>query len=212
MDWGDASPSAQSKSVFRTSARILVQVSDVNPMAIADSGASHVILPMTALCDDKSANQVNLRLVAGEIAAVEVHRRSLLSTLLYQCPLGRMICNLQLTAIWTPKSLTLSCVGKSGTAHGLMQCPIYTLFHSKSVLDVAKCLQMQRKGQKTFPPQLWKQLYLSAITESSDLCMANKAVDTKHQVAGATRYVQMQLPSLKFSCCQDFVWTKLTSK
>ena len=37
-------------------------------MAIAESGASHVVLPMTALHDDKSAKQVNLRLVAGEIA------------------------------------------------------------------------------------------------------------------------------------------------
>ena len=47
----------------------------MNPMpAIADSGASHVILPVTALHDDKSAKQVNLRLAAGEIAAVEAHR------------------------------------------------------------------------------------------------------------------------------------------
>ena len=39
-------------------------------MAVADAGASHVILPMTALHDDKSAKQVSLRFVAGEIAAV----------------------------------------------------------------------------------------------------------------------------------------------
>ena len=55
----------------RVSARILVRVSDVNPMAIADSGTSHAILPMNALHDDKSVKQVNLRLAAGEIAAVE---------------------------------------------------------------------------------------------------------------------------------------------
>ena len=46
----------------------------MNPMAIADRGTSHVILPMTALQDDKSAKQVNLRLAAGEIAAIEAHR------------------------------------------------------------------------------------------------------------------------------------------
>ena len=31
-------------NVFRTSARILVPVNDMNPMAIADSGATHVII------------------------------------------------------------------------------------------------------------------------------------------------------------------------
>ena len=59
-------------SVFRTSARILVPLNDMNPMAIADSRASHLILPMTALHDDKSA-----KLVAGGIAAVEAHREIL---------------------------------------------------------------------------------------------------------------------------------------
>ena len=46
----------------------------MNPMAIADSGASHVILPQTALFDSKSAKPVNLRLAGGEINAVEAHR------------------------------------------------------------------------------------------------------------------------------------------
>ena len=67
-------PIPQSRSVFRTSARILAPLSDMNPMAIADSGASHEILPITALHDDKSAKQVNLRLAAGEIAAMEAHQ------------------------------------------------------------------------------------------------------------------------------------------
>ena len=67
-------PDASGKSVLRTSARILVPVNDMNPMAIADSGASHVILHQTALYDDKSAKPVNLRLAAGEISAVEAHR------------------------------------------------------------------------------------------------------------------------------------------
>ena len=52
-------PAACGNSVFRTTARILVPVSDMSPMAIADSGASHVILPQSALYDSKS---VNLRL------------------------------------------------------------------------------------------------------------------------------------------------------
>ena len=43
-------------------------------MAIADSGASHVILPQSALFDSGSAKPVNLRLGAGEIHAVEAHR------------------------------------------------------------------------------------------------------------------------------------------
>ena len=94
-------------------------------MAIADSGASHVILPLTALHDDKSANPVNLRLAAGEISAVEAHREIFAEHVTIPlCPLGRVIRKLQLTAIWIPKTLTLSCVNKSGTAHGWMQCPI----------------------------------------------------------------------------------------
>ena len=104
---------------------ILVPVNDMNPMAIADSEASHVILPMNALHDDKSVKQVNLRLAAGEITAVESQREILAEHVTIPlCPLGRVSRKLQLTAIWTPKSLTLSCVNKSGTARGLTQCPI----------------------------------------------------------------------------------------
>ena len=44
----------------------LVPVNDMNPMAIADSGASHVIPPQTALFDSKAAKPVNLRLAAGD--------------------------------------------------------------------------------------------------------------------------------------------------
>ena len=67
-------PDACGNSVLRTSARILVPVNDMNPMAIAGSGASHVILPQTALYDNKAAKPVSLRLAAGEINAVEAHR------------------------------------------------------------------------------------------------------------------------------------------
>ena len=70
----DRRNSFQSSSDCSTSARILVPTRDMSPMAIADSGASDVILPETALRDDKSAKQVNLRLASGEIAAVEAHR------------------------------------------------------------------------------------------------------------------------------------------
>ena len=88
----------QRKSVVRTSARILVPVNNLNPMAIADSGASHVILLTTALQDDKSAKQVNERLAAGEITAVEAH------VTIPLCPLERVFRKLQLTAVWTPKA------------------------------------------------------------------------------------------------------------
>ena len=42
-------PDMCGKRVFRMSARILVPANDMNPVAIADSGASHVILPTSAL-------------------------------------------------------------------------------------------------------------------------------------------------------------------
>ena len=98
-------PAACGNSVFRTSARILVPVSDMNPMATADSGASHVILPQSAWFDSKSAKPVNLRPAAGEIQAVKAITIPL-------CALGRVLRKLQLTAIWTPQTLTLNCVNK----------------------------------------------------------------------------------------------------
>ena len=178
---------AQCKSVFRTSARILAPINDMNPMAIADSRVSHVILPMsmTALHDDKSAKQLKLRGAAGEIAAIEAHREIFAEHVTIPlCPLGRVMCKLQLTAIWTPKSLTLSCVNKSGTAHGSMQCPIKgdtTYFTALQFWRLRRALQMQRKGQKPFPPRFRKQLCMTAISEGPDLCMVAKAVDTEHK-------------------------------
>ena len=95
---------AYGNSVFRTSARILVRVSDMNPMAIADSGASHVILPQTALYDTKPAKPVSLRLAAGEITPVEAHREIFAEHVTIPLwPLGGVIRKLQLTAIWTPR-------------------------------------------------------------------------------------------------------------
>ena len=73
-------------------------------MAIAASGASHVILPMTALQDDKSAKQVNLRLAAGEIAAEEAQRKIFAEHVTIPlCPSGRVIHKLRLIAIWIPQ-------------------------------------------------------------------------------------------------------------
>ena len=141
----------------RTSARILVPVNDMNPMAIADSGASHVILPQAALFDSKAANPVNLRLAAGEINAVEAHREIFAEHVTIPlCPLGRVIRKLQLTAIWTPQTLTLNCVNKSGTAQGLMQCPIKgdtPHFTAVQFLDASE--SSQRKGQKQFSTSIF---------------------------------------------------------
>ena len=77
-------PDVCGNSVFRTSARILVPVNDMNAMAIGDSGASHVILPQTALFDSKAAKPVSLRLAAGEINAVEAHREIFAEHVLYR--------------------------------------------------------------------------------------------------------------------------------
>ena len=46
-----------------------------------------------------------------------------------------------------------------------------------------RALHMPRKGQKTFPPQFWKQLFMTAIREGTDLRMAGKAVDAEHKAS-----------------------------
>ena len=110
--------------------------------------ASHVILPMTALNDDKSAKKVNLRL-------------------------------------WTPKTLTLSCVNKSGASHVLLQCPIKG---DTLILDVIPCF-----ATKTFPPQFWKQLCLTASVKVQIFAWQPKL------------WIQStsQLASSQFLRCQD---------
>ena len=148
-----------------------------------------LILPQSALFDSKSTKPVNLRLAAGEIHAVEAHREIFAEHVTIPlCPLGRVIQKLQLTAIWTPQTLTLNCVNKSGTAPGLMQCPIKgdtPYFTSVQFWMLRRALQLQRKGQKHFPPQFWKQLYLAAIAEGPDLRIAAKAVVKEpHQFPG----------------------------
>ena len=153
-------------------ARILVPANDVNPVAIADSGASHVILPTSALPEKQRGKSVTLRLAAGQVSAVE-HNREIFAdhVTVPLCPLGR----LGLTAIWTPQSLTLTCLNSSGTAHGLMQCPVKgdtPYFTSVQFWMLRRALQAYRQGQKTFTPTYWKQLYMTAITEGPTLRMA----------------------------------------
>ena len=58
-----------------------------------------------------------------------------------------------------------------------MQCPIIgdtPYFTAVQSWMLRRALQLQRKGQKHFPPQFWKQLYLTAISEGPDLRMAAK--------------------------------------
>ena len=64
-----------------------------------------------------------------------------------------------------------------------MQCPIKgdtPYLTAVQVWMLRRALQLQRKGQKHFPPRFWKQLYLAAIAEGPDLRMAAKAVEKEH--------------------------------
>ena len=176
-------PDMCGKRVFRMSARILVPANDMNPVAIADSGASHVILPTSALPEKRTGKNVTLRLAAGQVRAVE-HQKEIFAdhVTVPLCPLGRVVRKLGLTAIWTPQSLTLTCVNSSGTAHGLMQCPVKgdtPYFTSVQFWMLRRALQAHRQGQKTFPPTYWKQLYTTAIREGPTLRMAKSTETTK---------------------------------
>ena len=97
-------PDICGKQVFRMSARILIPANDMNPVAIADSGASHVILPTSALPEKKSGKPVTLRLAAGQVQAVE-HQREIFAdhVTVPLCPLGRVIHKLGLTAFGHPR-------------------------------------------------------------------------------------------------------------
>ena len=191
-------PDACGNSVFRTSARILVPVNDMNPMAIADSGASHVILPQTALFDSKAAKPVNLRLAAGKINAVDAHREIFAEHVTIPlCPLGRVIRKLQLTAIWTPQTLTLNCVNKSGTAQGLMQCPI--------------------KGDGPTSPNFgcfWMAKARSIFHLSGNSCTWQLLLKDQTHGEGASsvsRYDEMQLATTELLCYQDTTRSRSTS-
>ena len=124
------------------------------------------------------------------------------------CPLGRVFRKLQLTAIWTPQTLTLNCINISGTAQGLMQCPIKgdtPYFTAVQVWMLRRALQLRRKGQKHV---LLKQLYLAAIAEGPDLRMAAKAVEKEH--SQFLRHDKVQLAPAEFLCDQNTVMSGST--
>ena len=65
-----------------------------------------------------------------------------------------------------------------------MQCPIKgdtPYFTAAQFGMLRRALQFQCKGQKSFPPQFWKHLYLTDISEGPDLRMAAKAADSEHK-------------------------------
>ena len=73
-------------------------------------------------------------------------------------------------------------MNSSGTAHGLMQCPVRgdtPYFTSVQFWMLRSALQAQRQGQKTFPPTYWKQLYMTAIEEGPKLRMAKSTETAK---------------------------------
>ena len=80
-----------------------------------------------------------------------------------------------------------------------MQCPIKgdtPYFTAVQLWMLRRALQLRRKGQKCFPPQFWKQLYITAITEGPDLRMAAKAVGKEYyQSADMTKCSLPQLSS-----------------
>ena len=78
-------PDMCGKRVLRMSARILVPA-NMNPVAIADSGASHVILPTSALPEKRAGKPVTLRLAAGQVLW-NTTERSLQTISLYPCVL-----------------------------------------------------------------------------------------------------------------------------
>ena len=81
---------------------------------------------------------------------------------------------LQLTAIWAPKSLTFSCVNKSGTAHGLTQRPIKgdtPFFTAISILDAEACSAEAARRPED----------LSTTVLETDVCMAAKAAATEQK-------------------------------
>ena len=119
-------PAACGNNVFRTTARILVPVSDMNPMAIADSGASLAILPQSALFDSKSSKPVNLRPASGEVQAVEAHREIFAEHVTIPLSMPVRTSHSETTAYcdMDTSDFDFNCVNKAGTAQGLMQCPI----------------------------------------------------------------------------------------
>ena len=91
-------PHVQGDTVVKIPAKLIVPAGALAPFAIADSGASHVTLPSTALnTNSKDTRTVALRLAAGEAKAVE-HQREIYAdhVRIPLCPLARLIRKLQL--------------------------------------------------------------------------------------------------------------------
>ena len=104
----------------------------MNPMAIADSGASHVILPQTALYDAKVAKPVSLRRAAGEITAVEARREIFAKHVTIHTTLPIRTCNLD-----TPNSDFELCehVGNGARPCAMSYQRRHALLHCGAILD-----------------------------------------------------------------------------
>ena len=101
---------------------ILVPVNDMNPMAIADSGTSHVILPQSALFDPNLPSQSILglrrRYSGNRGTSGDLCRTCHYSSMPFRTSYSEMAAYSDLDT----SDLNLNCVNKSGTAQGLMQC------------------------------------------------------------------------------------------
>ena len=100
-------------------------------------------------------------------------------------PLGRIIRLLQSLALWTPASLTLSCLSKTGKACRLLKCPIEgdtPYFAAVQFWMLRRALQLQRPGQKAFTPQLWQQLCQTTYREGLTLVMGHVAQLTNKEI------------------------------
>ena len=72
----------------------------------------------------------------------------------------------------------------------------YSIFTAIQFWLLRRALQLQHKGQKTFLPQFWKQLYLTAIREGPDLRMAAKTTDPEPK--SSSDMTKCSLPHLRF--------------
>ena len=118
---------------------------------------------------------------------------------------------LQLTAIWTPKTLTLSCGNKSGIAHGLMQCPIKgdtPYFTTVQFWMLHRALQFQRGSKEVSTPVLEAALPHCHRRRTRSM-YGSQGCGSRAQ--DSSRYDKMQLTSFEFLCCQDCVRTRTTT-
>ena len=125
----------------------------MNPMAIADSGASHVILPQSALFDSKSAKPVNLRLAAGEIQAIEGRREIFAEHVTIPlCPQDELFGN---SSLLRSGHLRLCLLIVSTKQEQLRLDAVsyqrrYTLLHSCAILDASQSFATSAEGTEAF--------------------------------------------------------------